>query len=79
MLEARLKTVPTRVQLGLASEQAVAALQFFTNGLSIWLVVNGTKEEAEIRSWTATQNIPYPVEVFTLNTVAETVSQSPHT
>src|SRR5580704_165375 len=77
LLDARLKSVPTRVKLGLASDQAIAALEFFTKGLSIWLIVNGPKEEADVRSWARTQTLPYPLEIFTLNTIAETVIQSP--
>jgi len=77
LLDARLKSVPTRVKLGLASDQAIAALEFFTKGLSIWLIVNGAKEEADIRSWARTQTLPYPLKIFTFNTIAETVTQSP--
>jgi hypothetical protein len=75
LLDARLKTVPTRVQLGLTTEQALAALQFFTNGLSIGLIVNGAKEEEEVRTWAMTQKIPYPLEVFTLHTRLIPLSQ----
>jgi hypothetical protein len=80
LLDARLKAVPTRVQFGLATQQATALLDFFTQRLEIWLIVNGEKEEAEIKSWLGTQTLPFRLEIFTLSTVAETVShQLPHT
>jgi hypothetical protein len=80
LLDARLKAVPTRVQFGLATQQATALLDFFAQRLEIWLIVNGEKEEAEIKSWLGTQTLPFRLEIFTLSTVAETVShQLPHT
>jgi len=75
LLAARMNAVPIRVQFGIATEQTKAVLEFFTQRLEIWLIVNGTKEEEAIKSWLSKRSLPFSLEIFTL---AKTVSGLPH-
>jgi hypothetical protein len=72
-----MKAVPTRIQFGITTEQAKAVLEFFTQRLEIWLIVNGTKEEEAIKSWLSGRSLPFPVEIITFARIAETVSRLP--
>jgi hypothetical protein len=69
LLDARVKAIPTRVQAGLATEQARAAVQFFMTRLEIWLIVPGSVEADEISSWSAAHELPFRLETHTLERV----------
>jgi hypothetical protein len=77
LLDARVKAVPTRVQAGLATKEAIGLLEFFTKRLEIWLIVNADKEKAEVGTWLGAQTVPFRIDIFTLAQVTETVSQLP--
>jgi hypothetical protein len=77
VIEARIKAVPTRMQLGLATEQSSALLEFLTKNLEIWLIVNGDQEETAVKEWLTKRNPRFPCEIFTLPEVTKIVSQPP--
>lgn len=77
LLDARFKAIPTRVQAGFTTEKAIEQVDFFMQRLEIWLIVPGSTEENEIRSWLGGRSQPFQLEVFTLGTVNEIVSQLP--
>ena len=77
LLDARVKAIPTRVKAGFTTEKAIEQVDFFMKRLEIWLIVPGSTEENEIRSWLGGRSQPFQLEVFTLGTVNEIVSQLP--
>ena len=77
VIDERMKSVPIRVKVGLATDQALPLLDFLFKRLEIWLIVNGQKEEDEIKLWCDHKKLPFSLEIFTLNTVMEIVSRLP--
>jgi hypothetical protein len=75
MINARMQAAPIRIQLGLATVDNKAVLDFFFQKMEIWLVVNGEKEEDQIKSWIS--NTPLPLTIFTLSRVAEIAVELP--
>jgi hypothetical protein len=59
----------------LATVDNKAVLDFFFQKMEIWLVVNGEKEEDQIKSWIS--NTPLPLTIFTLSRVAEIAVELP--
>ena len=77
LLDARIKSLPIRIQASIATDKAREDVDFFTKRLTIWLIVAGHTEMDEINSWINKKILPFPLEIFTLDEVIQIGSQLP--
>ncbi|MGH7118236.1 MAG: hypothetical protein ACREFP_04475 [Acetobacteraceae bacterium] len=78
LLDARVRSIPTRLREGFTDEKAAASTEAFLNRLEIWLIVAGPAEAEEVRSWLKGSAVSSAaLEIFTLGEINDTLAQLP--